>query len=220
MTLLRKHASRDKRLLALEREANRLYQAQREAPIVPLERPYQKGWIKTFALAPDLRRRPDVEVFRTVLAAINNRLWARTREFVNRDGAPLVLRPCVIYQREWERLRWPASHRRLLAFGHWETGDSYHAFFRAWFRRRHRVTGYSVHRPWWLIEDIQPHLITHQRVNLPEVETRLAEIEAELRRTGGRYRLDWLHGRRVRWRERKTFAERIEDLSPLHADET
>lgn len=220
MTLLRKHASRDKRLLALEREADRLYQAQRDAPIVPLERPYQKGWIKTFVLAPDLRRRPDAEVFRTVLAAINDRLWARTREFVSGHGEPLLLRPRVIGPREWSRLRWPASHRRLLAFGHWEMGDTYNVHLRAWFRRRHRFTGYSVHRPWWLREDIQPHLITHQRVNLPEVETRLAEIEAELRHTEGRHRLDWLHGRRVRWRERKCFAEQLADISILQAGET
>lgn len=221
MTLLRKHSSRDKKLLALEREANRLHQAQRDAPIIPLERPYQKGWIKTFALAPDLHRRPDAEVFRTVLAKINNRLWARTREFLNKNGEPLVLRPRVISPREWERLRWPASHRRLLAFGDWETGDDYFIHFRAWFRRRHRVNGYSVHRPWWLREDIQPHLITHRRVNLPDVETRLAEIEAKFRCTEGRQRLSWLHGRRVVWwRDRKTFAQKCGELSVIHGDET
>lgn len=214
-----KHIARDKRLLALEREADRLYQACRDAPVVPLPRPYQKGWVKNFALAPDVRRRPDTEVFRTVLATINARLWARSREFVNRFGEPLLLRPRVLTSREWDRLRWPASHRRLLAFGHWERSDTDHIHLRPWFRRGHRLTGYSVLRPWWLREDIQPHLITHQRVNLPEVETRLAEIETELEHTQGRHRLSWLHGRRVHWRDRFSFAElREAERSPLHVD--
>lgn len=207
MTLLHKKTARDKRLLALEREAARLYQTKRDAPIIPLERPYQRGWLKTLALTPEVLRRPDVEVFRTVLLKINTRLWARTREFLGSNGDPLVLRPRVIGLREWNGLRWPASHRRLLAFGHWEAGDTGHVHLRPWFRRSHRFTGYTVHRPWWLREDIQPHLITHQRINLPDVETRLAEIEAELQHTQGRCRLSWLHGRRVRWRERTTFAE-------------
>jgi hypothetical protein len=220
MTLLRKHTTRDKRLLALEREANRLYQAKRDAPIVPLARPYQKGWIKTFALTPEVLRRPDVEVFRTVLLKINTRLWARTREFLNRHGEPLLLRPRVIGMREWNGLRWPASHRRLLAFGHWELGDTGQIHLRPWFRRSHRFTGYTVHRPWWLREDVQPHLITHQRVNLPDVESRLAEIETELQHTQGRHRLSWLHGRRVRWRERKSFAQQCEESAVINATET
>ena len=220
MTLLQKQAFRDKRLLALEREANRLHQARRGAPIVPLERPYQKGWIKTFVLAPEVRRRPDVEVFRAVLAMINTSVWARTREFLNSHGEPLVHRPRILTPREWDRLRWPASHKRLFAFGHWEVGDTGEIHLRPWFRRSRRFTGYAVHRPWWLHENIQPHLITHRRVNLPEVETRLAEIEAELERTQGRHRLSHLHGHRVKWRERKTFVEQLAELSIVRPEHT
>lgn len=220
MTFLRKHASRDKRLLALEREHARLVQARADAPVVPLEHPYQKGWIKTFALTPEVRRRPDVEVFRTVLAAINTRLWARTRDFVNCHGEPLVLRPRIIGPREWSRLRWPASHLRLFTFGHWETGDVGRVHLRPWFRRSHRFTGYTIRRPWWLFEDVQPHLITHQRVNLPDVESRLAEIDSELERRQGRHRLHRLHGHRVKWRERTSFADKLAAAAAPSACET
>lgn len=224
MTVPNKHTSRDKRLLALEREANRLYLACRDAPVIPLERPYQKGWMRSFALSPDVRRRPDSQVFAKVLGVVNRRQWCIRREFAYPDGAKMVLRPAIITPREWMRLRWPASHRRLFAFGNWEEGDAGEFFPRPWFlpskiRRRVFRTGYAVHRPWWLCEVVWPHLITHQRVRLPEIETRLAEIEAELEHAQGRHRLSWLHGRRVRWRGRFSFAELCEaERSQLHVD--
>ena len=43
-------------------------------------------------------------------------------------------------------------------------------------------------------------MITHQRVELPEVRSRIAEIESWLEANMGRYRLDWLHGRSRWWR--------------------
>jgi hypothetical protein len=210
MTFPDKIYLKDKRLLALEREYNRLLQAKAEAPVVPLERPYQRGWVKSFVLAPDVLRRPDLAVFRTMLAAINQRLWCKNREFINRLGEPLLLRPRIIGLREWARLRWPASHLRLFTFGHWEDGDTLH--YRPWFRRRRLITGYTIRRPWWLKEAVWPHLITHQRVAMPEVETRLAEIESEFQRRQGRCRLSWLHGHRVRWRERHSLADRIDHM--------
>ncbi|HEX2861517.1 MAG TPA: hypothetical protein VHN79_07745, partial [Lacunisphaera sp.] len=51
-------------------------------------------------------------------------------------------------------------------------------------------------------EQILPHMITHQRVDLPEVRSRIAEIENHFRHRLGWQRLRNLWGRRARsWSE-------------------
>src|SRR5688572_30221528 len=86
-----KYASRDKHLLRLERELNRLRQAHWHAPVVPLEHPYQRGWVKTFTLREDALHHPEVLVFTTVLATVNDRIHSRMRDFVRRNGDAIIL---------------------------------------------------------------------------------------------------------------------------------
>lgn len=193
-----KYFSREKRLLQLERETYRLHQATRVAPVVPLEQPYQRGWVKTFILRDDVLRRPDVAIFRTVLAAVNNRVHSRNREFTAANGQHMVLRPRMIRDGAWRKLGWFASHRRLFSYGHWpEDIDGW-----SWtpLRRRRLVLGYRLASDWWLREDIQPLMVTHRKVDLPDVKARLAEIESFMTATCGWARVRRLHGYRYAWK--------------------
>lgn len=193
MRYLNKHLALEKKLRCLEREAQRLWQAQRDAPVVPLEHPYQRGWLKTYVLDEAVAHRPDVQIFRNVLAVVNHAVHSRNRAFLSRKGFPIVLHPRKIWVSEWRDLAWPASHQRFFAFGVWriEEGEFHRTVARSW------LCGYKIVQTWWLREDIQPFLITHQRVELPAVRTRLAEIESFMTRTNGWGRLSRLHGRRV-----------------------
>lgn len=212
MTFPDKHTVRDKRLLRLEREYDRLSRALHDAPVVPLAKPYQLGWVKTYALVSEVLRRPDAVAFRNVLAVVNRRVWSRDPGFVDRAGNPILLRPRIIPPLEWHRLGWPASHTRLFSFGHWEDEME----MRPWFRKRSLRIGYAVRRPWWLREDVQPRMITHQRVELPEVRKRIAEIDAYFTHHLGRQRLARLHGHTLRWRTRHSIADlRIADATAL-----
>lgn len=195
MRLVNKHFLREKLLRRLEREAQRLWHAQGAAPIVPLERPYQRGWVKTYVLEDRVERRPDAELFRTMLRTINQVAYSRERSFVARTGHAIALGPRIIGEREWRRLAWPASLQRYFKFGTWriESAPPRASPALAW------ACGYKLVVTWWLREDVQPHLITHQRVDLPDVKSRLAEIEAFMTRTCGWFRLDRLHGRRQWW---------------------
>lgn len=205
MRFLDKHSGRDKRLLALERELNRLGKAQANAPIIPLERPYQRGWVKTYVLGDRIDQRPDAAVFRTILTHVNQRIYARHHSFTRPNGDEIVLRPRIIPTHEWMKLGWPMSHQRFFGYGSWRLEDE------PWMpvRWRKHVSGFKLVRTAWLKEDIQPRLITHLRVDLPEVRSRIAEIEAFLTATCGRHRLDRLHGRRQWWcRLSRTLVER------------
>lgn len=200
MRFLDKDTARDKEFLRLEREYNQLHRALNDAPVVPLDEPYQRGWSKTYVLREDIRRRADVAVFRTVLAAVNRRIWSRERDFIQPDGQIYRLRPRIILPLEWNRLPWPTSHRRLFTYGPWEDEFPPRRLFR---RRRRLVVGYSIRNPWWLEDVVEPWMITHQRVELPEVRRRIAEIDARLIHTRGRERLGNLHGHKNRWYRRR-----------------
>lgn len=212
MHFLDKYLTRDKHLLRLERELNRLHHAQWRAPIIPLEHPYQRGWVKTFELREDAHHHPEATVFNAVLGIVNQRVLSRSREFVNRFGQPLVLRPRIIQVHEWVRRPWPISHQRLFAYGAWDLEDIH-----PWSMKYYRscVRGFKLRRTWWLKESVQPHMITHQRVDLPEVRSRIAEIEAHFEKHLGRQRLSRLHGKRWRWCEKTASVSERRALSAM-----
>ena len=212
MSLFSKYATRDKYLLRLERELNRLHHARWRAPIIPLEHPYQRGWVKTFKMREDALHHPEVAVFQAVLRVVNQRVTSRHRDFIHKDGCQHLLYPRIIPVCEWGRRPWPFSHQRLFAYGQWELEDIY-----PWTARRYRksIRGFRLMRTWWLEEIIEPLMITHQRVDLPEVRSRIAEIENYLTMNLGRERLNKLHGRRSRWRENTASANERRALSAM-----
>lgn len=198
MRCFHQHAARDKHLLRLDRERRRLWKAQGDAPAIPLEHPYQRGWLKTYILAERVLQRPDAAVFPAMLRAVNREVYSRNRTFVDHLG-PIELHPLIIEQRQWLKLAWPASHRRWFGYGMWrDTNGRCHAWRRTW------IQGFKLMHPWWLEETILPRMITHQRVDLPEVKSRLAEIEAYLTHTAGRNRLHHLYGRSRWWHRHVT----------------
>ena len=205
MRFLDKYSARDKRLLAFERELRRLNQVQRDAPIIPLERPYQRGWVKFYVLDADIIRRADTAIFRAMLPQINQRVITRDRSFVNRCGHPILLRPRIIPVREWLKLGWPAKQQRFFSYGNWRLD---HEPWRP-IKWREHVLGFKLINLSWLREEVQPHLITHHRVDLPEVRSRLAEIENHLEFTRGWDRLHRLHGRSQWWRRMTSSASEL-----------
>lgn len=140
-----------------------------------------------------------------MLAQINRRVYARERSFINRAGHEILLRPKIIPTREWLKLAWSASHQRFFGYGHWRLDDQ------PWtpIKWRRHITGFKLMLAWWVREEVQPHLITHQRVELPEVRSRLAEIEADMQATAGWRRLDRLHGRSQWWRRFDAAADEL-----------
>lgn len=203
-----KHARRDKQFLRLEREFTRLSRAQWNAPIVPLERAYQRGWTKSYVLRADAKRHPEARIFSEILPFVNQQVHAARRDFAHGNGNHIVLRPRVINCGTWRKLAWSFRHQRLFAYGRWLARDLPPGWVPC---ERDHVIGFKLVSCWWLEEIISPRMITHQRVDLPEVRRRLAEIEAFFSHRSGWERLRRLHGRRVRWREsRDSIAVRRE----------
>ena len=204
MPFFDKYAQRDKHLLRLERELARLGEAQENAPVIPLEHPYQRGWVKTYALRPDALHHPDAAIFQALLAVVNECVHSRNREFRRRNGDQLELHPRIVPPQEWIRRAWPVRYHQWFAYGSWRVEETWGWAWRGYPRH---VVGFKLTRGWWLEEEVRPHMITHRRVELPAVRSRIAEIEAHLEARLGWYRLHWLHGKHSRWRSPDLAAE-------------
>lgn len=196
MIFAKKQDRRDKHLLRLEREYQRLWRVSADAPLIPLETPYQRGWVRSFTLREDILRRRDASTFRRILQAINHRVYCRSRSFTDRHGNRVGLRPKIILAREWPKLQWPENHKRHFFFGYWKERTLYGN--RPYERY---VFGYKLACDYILQEQIEPFMVTHVRTELPAVRKRIAEIEKYYSDHLGRERLDRLHGRHHRyWR--------------------
>lgn len=180
--LKNKQTNKDKELLKLEREHNRLCKLSWHAPLVKLAHPYQNGWLKGFQLRDDISRRTDAAIFRRILTKINTIIFCRTKNFVKRNGETMAHDIDVIGKNEWEGLNWPEHYKKYFIFGYVKHNNR-------------MIECYRFAYPYYFVEKITPHFVTHQRAVIPEVESRKQEIRNKLGR-GLWNRLDNLHGRR------------------------
>jgi hypothetical protein len=211
---LDKHSLRDKGLLALERERNRLYKAKWNAPLIPVEKPYQAGWERKFILRDDAARRAEAPIWKQILAKFNLPIFSRDKRFLDHEGHEIVQQFKVLPKKQVEAFPgWTAQHFKWLNFGH--HAPVYFHFHRGKITVTFKdaIEGYyPVITGYYLVLDIQPYIVTHMRVHMPEVEQRLAYIEKKLDGGGGIYRLNKLHGQRSHWRDPRQ--KRNEQLDP------
>ncbi len=67
-------------------------------------------------------------------------------------------------------LGWTAQHKKHFYYGIHERPSSYGYYSRV------KITGYKMDRPFFFIENIKPHIVTHIKTHYPEVQQRLAEL--------------------------------------------
>ncbi len=209
----------EKRLRALEREENHLRRLDREAPIIPLDEPYHRGWERWFEWSEAALRRDDAHRFIEILPVIQRIDWSKSPEFDRWSWL------------SGRRVHWPHEPRRfsLRSFralklpeerwGYFETHRHHSLGTPGYLNHLQRIGwGGGIHFrfPEYLDSKIGPHLITHRKVNLPEVTSRLAEIDQIMENCLGRRKLCRLAGRGCR-RWRRTRRHRL--LEKIHRRE-
>ena len=158
----------DKKALALERELNKLLELSWKAPIIPLEKPYQNGWIKFYVLRDDYTRRTDTNVYLRILKEVGIERFSRNKNFLDKNGRPLTPGLKIIGKNEWDKLGWPEHYKKYFYYGlhpvetRWGTGGT--------------REGYKLTHTFYLVEAIRPHMVTHTKVIYPDVQKRIREI--------------------------------------------
>ena len=154
-----------------------LFKQRRELPLVPLEKPYQKGYVRFFVLREDVRQGKQADFFATLLEKINTYQYADTRKFQKkkkRRGKRIyVARKQELYtfsQWEWER----ALEREKFT----QKERAYFARIECFNRQKDRFeTHYEFTEAWRFELRVRPNMITHYRPVDIAIEHELAELD-------------------------------------------
>ena len=178
----------EKRLRALMRERVRLQAVLWEAPLVELEQPFQRGWLREFRLTDRAKRRENADQLCRLLKVVNHRQYCRRGDFTTWCGEKKRRRPAEHGLRRphlWQLLREGVDPKLFKYFRHIGSGAVVsRAHLQYWIGRRWNGR-LEVVCPEYFSRIIKPWIITHQKVDLPEARARLAEIDACLEAENG-----------------------------------
>ena len=154
-----------------------LFKQRRELPLVPLEKPYQKGYVRFFVLREDVRQGKQADFFATLLAKINTYQYADNRKFQKKK------------KRRGKRIYLPRK-QELLSFRQWEWVDAIEkgklvAEECKYFMKVERYNSvckrfeiyYEFAEPWRFELRVKPNMITHYRPLDIAIERELAELD-------------------------------------------
>ena len=171
--LPKKQLQKQKKVYAAVTELCKLNKISWNAPLIPLAKLIQTGWVKGFTLRDDCSRRSDAQVYRTICKQIQAPVFCRKKNFIDKKGKEIKPGFRIIGKGEWDNLGWPEHYKKYFAYDIWSIG------------RSHTKEGWGFWRGYYFIEEIKPYFITHQRTKIPEVETRIAELEGFINNNNG-----------------------------------
>ena len=149
----------------------------RNLPLVPLEKPYQKGYVRFFVLREDVRQGKQADFFATLLEKINTYQYADTRKFQKkkkrRGKRVYIARKQELYvfnQWEWQR----ALEKGKFT----EKERAYFARIECFNRQKDRFETYYEFTEAWRFElRVKPNMITHYRPVDVAIEREFAELD-------------------------------------------
>lgn len=72
---------RDKQLLKLDKRSKQIDEQMRLLPLVPLDKPYQRGWKRTFVLTNETKQSAKAEFYEVLLSKINTVEYHHDKSF-------------------------------------------------------------------------------------------------------------------------------------------
>ena len=202
----------DRELLSIVKEHYRLWEAKWSAPLVKLETPYQKGWERFFVLSSKARHRRDVEKLEELLGFLNTRQRCMRRDFMVRQGKSKKLVPMNLGLSRYHvatLLRMKVPDRLFPYLENFKRQKLVNRVEAERLRRMNYPWKFGVCDEAWFEVVVEPFWITHRRVVMPEVESRLAELREFLERRGGWDRYMYLKGKS--WRRYNQFEIRLDE---------
>lgn len=209
-------SAEDKKLRELILEQRRLNKAMWDAPVVPLKDPYQRGWYRYLVLSERASRRPDLEQLEELLSFVNHKQYCRKKKFLQyshkrKREVEMVHRPRRFRLYEMLRLK---MEDHLYRYFHQPDGFR---VINSEMLRELPMRGWSgkfeVNCEHLFESVVAPYIVTHQKVDMPEVRSRLDEIDEILEQSNGWGRYLNLTGSRSWW----SYHSKVEEatLKPL-----
>jgi hypothetical protein len=191
----------DKKLIRLHQKRNELRKIKKNLPLVPLKNPYQKGWVRSFELRPDVAETKNADFYQALLSKINTKQFSGLKHFKikrrkNRKKIwferPQSLREFDLYQ--WARNAEGLTDKEKLLFN----PEEY------WCTISKRFTVKYVFIEAWRFElKVRPDIITHRRMIDELLEQEISCIDNHIDRHFLQDRINKLvYGNSFRWRRR------------------
>ena len=154
-----------------------LEKQRRNLPLVPLEKPYQKGYVRFFVLREDVRQGKQADFFATLLEKINTYQYADNRKFQKKKKRRR--KPVYVARKQELRSFSQRELERALDNGEFSVKE-YLYFARVECFNRQKdcfETYYEFTEPWRFELRVKPNMITHYRPVDIAIERELAELD-------------------------------------------
>jgi len=154
-----------------------LEKQRRTLPLVPLEKPYQKGYVRFFVLREDVRQGKQADFFETLLEKINTYQYADNRKFQKKKKRRR--KPVYVARKQELRSFSQRELERALDSGEFSVKE-YLYFARVECFNRQKdcfEIHYEFTEAWRFELRVKPNMITHYRPVDIAIERELAELD-------------------------------------------
>lgn len=141
--------------------SEKLWHLRRNIPLVPLDKPFQKGFVRFFVVREDIKASSDRELFEAILEKINTRMYSENRKFTKkkkRRGRKIQVERIQHLGRlsltQWLDPKTGITDRERTYFMKKEEYDPY--------RKRYNIV-YECTEPWRFVLKVIPYMITHYK---------------------------------------------------------
>ncbi|REC55945.1 hypothetical protein DRF62_04805 [Chryseobacterium piscium] len=165
----------EKQIRKKYKRSKELWEIKRDIPWIPLEKPYQRGFVRFFAVTEEVMRTKDADFFEGILKKINTFMCSEIRHFLKKRkkfGRRIYvereqkLKSLSSY--EWNNPKLQLTEREKQYF---LKRKEYCPF------RKIHYDYYDFIEPWRFILRIKPNMITHYKPVNADLEKEYAEIE-------------------------------------------
>jgi hypothetical protein len=164
----------EKQIRKKYRRSNELWDIRRNTPWIPLDKPYQKGFVRFFALRDDVKRSKDGDFFEEILKKINTYMYSESRQFLKKKrkfGRRIYVERVQKLKRissySWNDPKFGLTPRERQYFLKQEEYCS---------ARKTYVPYYEFTESWRFILRTRPNMITHYKPVNFELEKECAEL--------------------------------------------
>jgi len=166
---------KEKQLIQLAKTQKQLHKKRHDLPLVQLEQPYQRGWVRSFILREDVADSMDAEFFKDLLIKINTENFSHHKSFrVKRkrfgkkvfETKPQFL--ADISKSDWDNNKIPLTEKEK---EHFQQKLIWSKNWNCW------IAVYAFDQPWRYVLKVKPNMITHTKAPDSDLERELKEID-------------------------------------------
>jgi hypothetical protein len=192
-----------KRLRRIWNEYNNLSDARRKTGEWIDVEPYQRGWIRYYALRDDAKNRRDAREMQQVLDMINTMEFCNNEKFLRRNWKtnkwePIPQKPKYLTTQQYDALN--EKHKSFFNKREFVETTNFRGF-----KEKRLITAYVFHYDYYLVFRKEPNMVTQHWIPNQEIESRFGELKESMQRnnlwTKMNKALHWSTGHNRGWNE-------------------